>query len=129
MRRSPAGLQREAAARAAFCDVFPGCSPSGGAFNIGTPSRTSHYRLWGSDNSLGINVTYHLFSESSSTANTDVNRAIEEAIEAVVSRLVVAILGPNSSSSSKGINPISQIFSVPYLSYAATSTELSDVAT
>ncbi|GAB5361160.1 hypothetical protein AAMO2058_000690000 [Amorphochlora amoebiformis] len=128
MRRSPAGLQRELAARAAFCDFFPGCRPGITEFNNLDPSDTSSYQLWGSDVAVGINVTYHLFSESTQTANTDDNRAIKETIEGVMRRFVAAILGPNSSSSCKAINSVSQIFSVPYVSYAATSTELSDVS-
>mmetsp|Transcript_7583 Transcript_7583/g.14617 ORF Transcript_7583/g.14617 Transcript_7583/m.14617 type:complete len:998 (-) Transcript_7583:296-3289(-) len=123
MRRSPAGLQREAAARSAFCDFWPNCQPG---YNIGEDS--SGLILWANDSSLGINVTYRLVSESSATSNTDENQSIAQLIELLLSHFIVALVGPNSSSASRAVNPISEIYSTPFVSYAATSPELTDMA-
>eukprot|EP00467_Chlorarachnion_reptans_P025487 CAMPEP_0114501502 /NCGR_PEP_ID=MMETSP0109-20121206/8531_1 /TAXON_ID=29199 /ORGANISM="Chlorarachnion reptans, Strain CCCM449" /LENGTH=989 /DNA_ID=CAMNT_0001679233 /DNA_START=254 /DNA_END=3223 /DNA_ORIENTATION=+ len=76
-----------------------------------------------------MKVSYYILSESSSSANTDVNVAVRAAITSANDARVVAILGPNSSSSSKSVHPIAQAFSMPYISYASTSTELSDEQT
>jgi len=124
MRRSPASLQREAAARSSFCDRYTGCQP--GFENFVSGGNQNSYTMWASDRSRGLNVSYSLYSESSATSNTDSNLAIENIISIIIDKLAVAIVGPNSSSSSKAIHSVAAVYGMPYISYASTSPELSD---
>lgn len=127
MRRTPAGLQREAAARAAFCDFFPNCAPGYSDFNIPNPNAGSVYLTRG--NNSRLNVTYVMLSESSPGLNSDLSTALGDLIELILKWFAVAFLGPNSSSTSKAVSPLAQVYGLPHISYAATSTELSDTST
>lgn len=128
-RRSPAGLQREAAARAAFCEFFGACSPGYNNFNPSNPTSNSAYVMWANDTARGLNVTYYVLSESSASSNSDLSEVVKEAIELILNNMCVAFLGPNSSSTSKAASPLATVYKPPHISYAATSSELSDKAT
>ncbi|GAB5373105.1 hypothetical protein AAMO2058_001721800 [Amorphochlora amoebiformis] len=126
LRRSPASLQREASARAAFFEFFNNSvvPDFGGFFNNTQIPLTVTGSIPGV-----LNVTYFVVSESSSTSNSDINTAVKNAIQLILSNRCVALLGPNSSSTSKAVSPIATVYKAPHVSYAATSPELSDKLT
>jgi len=127
MRRSPAGLQREAATRAAFCAFFPNCTDTEYlAFNLPSPSLGSLYKIQATDMENMLNVTYYLFSESSEDSNSGLSAAISAVIRLLMNLGVVGFVGPNSSSTSRAVSPVAEVFGVPHISYASTSNGLSD---
>eukprot|EP00466_Bigelowiella_natans_P016380 jgi/Bigna1/146547/aug1.116_g21255 len=130
MRRSPAGMQREAASRAAFCDFFAErqilCTPGFAEFNLDVPNQDSIYNLSAKDSTNNYTVSYLLESESSARGNTDLTESLRATIRMILDFLVVAFIGPNSSSASASVSPLAEIFDVPHISYASTSTELSN---
>mmetsp|Transcript_6169 Transcript_6169/g.9433 ORF Transcript_6169/g.9433 Transcript_6169/m.9433 type:complete len:866 (-) Transcript_6169:196-2793(-) len=123
MRRSPAGLQREAAARAAFCEFFGECSVYRSADSDAQNPDSACKMQAGNSR---INLTYHVFTESSTSENSNSNQAVSAAIDVLLNLLCVGFLGPNSSGTSKAVSPLATIFGAPHISYAATSAELSD---
>ena len=131
MRRSPAGLQREAGARAALCDFYPGSGSDNGGCS---PPGTEEEPGWVSfevnstnvDGAPSVLVEYRVYSESSSVLNSDGSAALEGIIDFLTERLGAAFLGPNNSGTSKTAQQLSSLLGASHISYASTSPHLSN---
>eukprot|EP00471_Norrisiella_sphaerica_P008134 CAMPEP_0184503156 /NCGR_PEP_ID=MMETSP0113_2-20130426/51721_1 /TAXON_ID=91329 /ORGANISM="Norrisiella sphaerica, Strain BC52" /LENGTH=625 /DNA_ID=CAMNT_0026892603 /DNA_START=3019 /DNA_END=4896 /DNA_ORIENTATION=- len=66
-------------------------------------------------------------SESSPTTNTDTDRVISRIISLFLDFEVSGVIGPTTSGAAVAAHPVAQIFAAPYLSYSATSTDLSNI--
>eukprot|EP00466_Bigelowiella_natans_P015442 jgi/Bigna1/77411/fgenesh1_pg.47_\ len=95
--------------------------------NVVGATAATVYTLTGTN--ANINVSYFLESESSVSSNSDLTTATNSAIYLLLTNFVAAFLGPNSSSTSKAVSPLATVFGLPHISYAATSSELSNKAT
>eukprot|EP00467_Chlorarachnion_reptans_P007895 CAMPEP_0114529732 /NCGR_PEP_ID=MMETSP0109-20121206/25023_1 /TAXON_ID=29199 /ORGANISM="Chlorarachnion reptans, Strain CCCM449" /LENGTH=816 /DNA_ID=CAMNT_0001712217 /DNA_START=120 /DNA_END=2570 /DNA_ORIENTATION=- len=120
MCRFPTGIQRELAARAAFCERF-NCSMEDFK-NFADPQ--SHYILNGQES--GLNISYILFSSSDEDEFTDLSSAVSKVVDMISKLEVVAFLGPNDSRDSQAVGPVTKAYKTPHISFASTSDELSD---
>lgn len=116
MGRSPAGLQREAAARAAFCEFYGNCKALADDL----------YQANSTDGGLAITLDYKINSESNQASFPDPSMAISAAIQQCIERKTAGFVGPNSSGPSQAAQQLASLLGVSHISYASTSPLLSN---